>query len=84
MELLSGAEARLLPDGGCEILREVAENMLLCREGDPEVVVELRRDAAATVGELADAGLLSWTTGRELIALLLATGPPLPRAERVA
>jgi hypothetical protein len=83
MELLSGPEARLLPDGGCAILREVAENMLLCREGDREVVVELRRDAAATVGELTDTGLLSPTTGRELVALLLATGPPLPRAERV-
>ena len=59
MELLSGAEARWLPDGGCEILHEVAESMLLCREDDPEVVVELRRDAAATVGELTDAGLLS-------------------------
>ena len=83
MELLSSAEARWLPDGGCEILHEVAESMLLCREGDPEVVVELRRGAAATVGELTDAGLLSWTTGRELIALLLAMGPPLPRAEQV-
>ena len=83
LDIVAAVDSDWLSPPARQILEDLAEHMLLCRDADPADVVELREDASVTVMELAGAGLFPPPVADELIRLLLAAGPPLA-SRRVA
>lgn len=77
LDLLAGPESAWLPPEGRKLLVELAEDMLLSRESDPQAVLHLRRDAELAVGELSVVGVLPKPTAEELTQLLTGAGPSL-------
>jgi hypothetical protein len=79
LELVAVLERRVETPETVEPLRELAEDMLLDREGSMAETSERARAAAAILSRLADRGELSPSTARRLWRTLVATGPDQPR-----
>jgi hypothetical protein len=69
-----------LDETACEVLRDLAEGLLLA--GDEVAACELRRSAAATLCVLADDLAITEGAGRWLWRRLQRCGPPLAASHR--
>jgi hypothetical protein len=81
---LDGLSSRALADGEKELLRDVAEGLLLARHGEQDEIDELRCKAAVALSLLAELGRWSDGAADEMWDHLVACGPLEGREPRPA
>lgn len=81
---LEGLSAEALAEGERELLRDVAEGLLLARDDEDEEIDELRTKAAVSLSLLVGLGRWSDAAADEVWERLVACGPLGGSATRVA